>query len=69
VRLHQPSASYGVSSRELGDWTKDKTGLNRGLYGLASGAEVLAHFEQVAPELSRHCASQSLTRSFCRQRA
>jgi len=53
----------------LGDWTKDKTGLNRGLYGLASGAEVLAHFEQVAPELSRHCASQSLTRSFCRQRA
>jgi len=47
VRLHQPSASYGVSSRELGNWTKDKTGLNQGLYGLASGAEVLAHFEQV----------------------
>jgi hypothetical protein len=47
VRLHQPSASYGVSSRELSNWTKDKTGLNQGLYGLASGAEVLAHFEQV----------------------
>jgi hypothetical protein len=47
VHLHQPSASYGVSSRELSNWTKDKTGLNQGLYGLASGAEVLAHFEQV----------------------
>ena len=47
VRLHQPSASYRVCSRELSNWTKDKTGLNQGLYGLASGAEVLAHFEQV----------------------
>ena len=47
VRLHQPSASYGVSSRELSNWTKDKTGLNQGLYGLVSAAEVLAHFEQV----------------------
>ena len=47
VRLHQPSAYYGVSSRELSNWTKDKAGLNQGLYGLASGAEVLAHFEQV----------------------
>ena len=47
VRLHQPSAYYGVSSRELSNWTKDKIGLNQGLYGLASAAEVLAHFEQV----------------------
>jgi hypothetical protein len=47
VHLHQPSAYYGVSSRELSSWTKDKTGLNQGLYGLASAAEVLAHFEQV----------------------
>ncbi|MEO8125016.1 MAG: FAD/NAD(P)-binding protein [Burkholderiales bacterium] len=47
VRLHQPSAFYGVASRELSSWTKDKTGLNEGLYGLASGAEVLAHFDQV----------------------
>lgn len=47
VRLHQPSAYYGVASRELSSWTKDQTGLNKGLYGLASGTEVLSHFDQV----------------------
>ena len=29
VRLHQPAAYYGVASRELSNWTKDKTGLNQ----------------------------------------
>jgi hypothetical protein len=47
VRLHQPSAYYGVASRELSPWTRDQTGLNAGLMSLASGAEVLSHFEQV----------------------
>ena len=47
VRLHQPSEWYGVASRELGDGTKDATGVNAGLYGLASGAQVLAYFDQV----------------------
>ena len=47
VRLHQPSAFYGVASRELSNWAKDQTGLNEGLYGLASGVEVLAYFDQV----------------------
>lgn len=47
VRVHQPSAWYGVASRELASGEKDKTGLNAGLYSMASGAEVLAHFEQV----------------------
>ncbi len=47
VRLHQPSAWYGVASRELASGSKDETGPNRGLYSLASGAEVLAHFDQV----------------------
>lgn len=47
VRLHQPSAFYGVDSRELSDWTKDKTGVNAGMYSLASGAEVLAYFDHV----------------------
>ncbi len=28
VRLHQPSAFYGVASRELSNWAKDQTGLN-----------------------------------------
>jgi hypothetical protein len=47
VRLHQPSAFYGVNSRELGQPNKDTIGLNKGLHSLASGAEVLAHFDQV----------------------
>lgn len=47
VRLHQPSHWYGVASRELSHGTVDATGFNAGLYGLASGAEVLAHFDQV----------------------
>jgi len=47
VRLHQPSAYYGVNSRELGHRTRDAVGLNKGLYDLSSGAEVLAYFDQV----------------------
>ncbi len=47
VGLHQPSAFYGVNSRELSTWTKDTTGLNEGMYELASGAEVLSHFDLV----------------------
>jgi hypothetical protein len=47
VRVHQPSAWYGVASRELASGEKDKVGLNAGLYSMASGAEVLAHFDQV----------------------
>lgn len=47
VRLHQPAAYYGVNSRELGQGTKDSVGLNAGLYGLSSGAELLAYFDQV----------------------
>lgn len=50
VRLHQPSAFYGVNSRELSSWSKDRVGLNAGFYGLASGLEVLAHFDQVMQE-------------------
>lgn len=47
VRVHQPSAFYGVASRELASGQKDKVGLNAGLYSMASGAEVLAYFDQV----------------------
>ena len=39
VRLHQPSAFYGVNSRSLSSGAKDTTGLNQGMYELASGAE------------------------------
>jgi hypothetical protein len=47
VRLHQPSEWYGVASRELSHGTRDATGFNAGLYGLASGAQVLAYFDAV----------------------
>ncbi len=47
VRLHQPSAYYGVNSRPLGSDTKDATGWNAGLFELASGSEVVAYFDQL----------------------
>ncbi|MEM8925140.1 MAG: NAD(P)/FAD-dependent oxidoreductase [Actinomycetota bacterium] len=51
VRLHQPSQYYGVASRELGRGRKDTTGLNRGLYELASGVEVTAYFHDVMEDV------------------
>lgn len=47
VRLHQPSSFFGVASRELSRFEKDKIGLNKGLFDLASGAEVNAYFDDV----------------------
>ena len=47
VTLHQPSQFYGVSSKELSRGEKDKVGLNKGLFDLASGAEVSAYFDDV----------------------
>ena len=47
VRLHQPSAYYGVNSRNLGSDTVDEDGLNAGYYELAGGAEVCAYFDAV----------------------
>lgn len=47
VRLHQPSAYYGVNSRELGSGAIDADGLNAGFHELASGAEVCAYFDAV----------------------
>ncbi|MDX1890202.1 NAD(P)-binding protein [Mycolicibacterium sp. 050158] len=47
VRLHQPSAFYGVNSRRLGSDTIDAAGWNQGFYELASGAEVCAYYEAV----------------------
>ena len=47
VRLHQPSAFYGVNSRPLGSDRIDTDGWNAGLYELASGAEVVAYYDQV----------------------
>jgi len=50
VRLHQPSAFYGVASTELGSMRIDEAGANQGLYELASGAEVSAYFDRVMRE-------------------
>jgi len=47
VTLHQPSAFYGVNSRELSQGVKDETGFNKGLGDLATGAEILAYFDSV----------------------
>jgi hypothetical protein len=59
VRLHQPSAYYGVASRELSSWTKEATGPNAGMYTSASGAEVVAPFDTVMHE--RFLASGRVT--------
>ena len=50
VRLHQPSAFYGVGSRALGSNRIDESGFNKGYYELASGAEVTSYFERVMRE-------------------
>ncbi len=47
VTLHQPSAFYGVASKELGAGRRDLIGLNKGLAELATGADVLSYFEDV----------------------
>ena len=47
VRLHQPSAYYGVNSRELGSGIIDQHGWNEGFYELAAGSEVCAYYDQL----------------------
>jgi hypothetical protein len=50
VRLHQPSAFYGVGSRQLGSDRLDQFGLNKGYYELASGAEIVSYFDKLMNE-------------------
>jgi hypothetical protein len=50
VRLHAPSAFYGVGSRQLGNNCIDVSGLNRGYYELASGAEIVSYFDKLMQE-------------------
>ena len=47
VRLHQPSAFYGVNSKPLGHAGLDATGLNVGMCERASSAELLSYYEQL----------------------
>ncbi len=47
VRLHQPSAYYGVNSRRLGSDSIDAGGWNQGFYELAGGSEVVSYYDTV----------------------
>lgn len=47
VRLHQPSALYGVSSVPLGQDARDVAGTNAGFYELAGADEIRAYFAHV----------------------
>ncbi len=47
VKLHQPSANYGVNSTPLGWDRVDRDGPNRGFHELASQAEICAYFDEV----------------------
>ncbi len=50
VRLHQPSAFYGVPSRNLGEDRIDTTGPNAGFYERATAAEICHYFQEVMDE-------------------
>ncbi|MEM1139505.1 MAG: NAD(P)/FAD-dependent oxidoreductase [Pseudomonadota bacterium] len=47
VRLHQPSAYYGVNSRKMGEDRLDMSGRNKGMMELAGANEILAYFDTV----------------------
>ena len=47
VRLHQPSAFYGVPSRNLGEDRIDEIGSNAGFYERATAAEICHYFQEV----------------------
>lgn len=51
VRLHTPSAYYGVGSLPLGADRIDSTGENAGFYERATGREVMEHFAEAARRL------------------
>jgi hypothetical protein len=50
VRLHQPSAFYGVNSRVLGSDSIDDAGPNAGLYERATAPEICDYFQRVLDE-------------------
>lgn len=50
VRLHQPAAFYGVSSRELSGDKRDQDGLNKGFSSLSSLPEIKSYYKAVMEE-------------------
>ncbi len=61
VRLHQPSAFYGVASVPLGRDAIDQSGLNTGFYDLASADELRAYYAQV---MQQHFLASGRVRFF-----
>jgi len=53
VRLHTPSAYYGVNSLALGEDRIDQVGENAGYYERATGGEVCRYFAEAAARLTR----------------
>jgi hypothetical protein len=47
VRLHQPSAYFGVESRVLGQDRIDEHGINAGFYERSTAAEICAYYQAV----------------------
>jgi NAD(P)-binding Rossmann-like domain len=62
VRLHTPSAYYGVNSLALGENRIDRVGENAGYYERATGDEVCRHFAEAASQLTRTGRVRVLTR-------
>ena len=52
VRLHTPSAYYGVNSLALGGDRIDKGGENAGYYERATGEEVSAYFAEASARIT-----------------
>jgi NAD(P)-binding Rossmann-like domain len=50
VRLHQPSAYYGVASRRLGHDRIDQAGINEGWYERATADEIRDYYGQVSEQ-------------------
>src|SRR4051812_41664006 len=50
VRLHQPSAFYGVNSRVLGHDAIDEVGPNAGFCERSTAAEIFDYFQRVLDE-------------------
>ena len=62
VRLHTPSAYYGVNSLALGEDRIDEDGENAGSYERATGDEVRQYFAEAAGRLTENGRVRLLTR-------
>jgi hypothetical protein len=62
VRLHIPSALYGVNSLALGEDRVDEVGENAGYYERATGDEVFEYFAEAAGRLATTSRARVLSR-------